>query len=406
MSATSSDNDAVHEANANVLSPPLEGRRNARSSKRKLIFDEASSKTVGCSSPRGDRTPSQFGAGCPVNLHFPLSFMAQAGKRTAAPPDPLLTGRSTQQEAHQMPASKSTSSLAELFPRNLAPEKKFVEAMSMDGRTVLHAQPRHAPASPFSLFCGGGIESSKGGTDTLEDEFEFLDWYLAPNPVWWVSLLPLPNNVDHIVGRDWFLPVIHRESKLTSEHMDAIMHLLVLDLEPHEAPQVALIQPHYAECREILIPYMSGRQPATGSLAWKDAERIFGVGDLGCNHWILYEICQSAELVKVYDPASTEVSPSHVKDTFFSMSYHLPELLEEAGIQSSVPRAHRMRVVNVKSPQQARYCNGGFMVFEYLKCLVSGASVQRADPSNCNRARLRYCSSLFKFGLDWLVKSI
>ncbi|KAH6829758.1 hypothetical protein C2S53_019489 [Perilla frutescens var. hirtella] len=398
MSATSSDNDAVPEANANVLSPPLEGRRNARSSKRKLIFDGASSKTVGCSSSRGDRTPSPFGAGCPVNLHFPLSFMAQAGKRTAAPPDPLLTGRSTQQEAHQTPASKSTSSLAELFPRNLAPEKKFVEAMSMDGRTVLHAQPRHAPASPFSLFCGGGVEPSKGGTDTLEDEFEFLDWYLAPDPVWCD-----PSGIKVDVG---------------GKHMDAIMHLLVLDLEPHEAPQVrnwtfldikcwvALIQPHYAECREILIPYVSGRQPATGSLSWKDAERIFGVGDLGCNHWILYEICQSAELVKVYDPASTEVSPSHVKDTFFSMSYHLPELLEEAGIQSSVPRAHRMRVVNVKSPQQARYCDGGFMVFEYLKCLVSGASVQRADPSNCNRARLRYCSSLFKFGLDWLVKSI
>ncbi|KAH6811656.1 AP2/B3-like transcriptional factor family protein [Perilla frutescens var. frutescens] len=117
-----------------------------------------------------------------------------------------------------------------------------------------------------------------------------------------VSLLPLPNNVEDKVGRDWFLPVIHRESKLTQEHMDAIPHLLVLDFQPHEAPRVrnwtfldfkcwvALIQPHYDDCRETLSPYVSGRLPTTGSLAWKDAERIFGVGDLGSNHWILYEI--------------------------------------------------------------------------------------------------------------------
>ncbi|KAH6811657.1 hypothetical protein C2S51_025419 [Perilla frutescens var. frutescens] len=88
MSATSSDNEAamlVPDAKADVLSPPLEGGRNARVAKRKLIFDGASSKTVDCSSPRGDRTPSPFGASCPVNLHFPLTFMASARKRHAAP---------------------------------------------------------------------------------------------------------------------------------------------------------------------------------------------------------------------------------------------------------------------------------------------------------------------------------
>ncbi|KAH6787680.1 hypothetical protein C2S52_007232 [Perilla frutescens var. hirtella] len=329
MSATSSDNEAVLEAKADVLSPPLEGRRNVKSTKRKLIFDGASSKTVDCSSPRGDHTPSPFRASCPVNLHFPLSFMC-------------------------------TSSLAELFPRFVTPEKKFMEAMSMDGRTVLHAEPRHAPASPYSLICGAGVESSKGSTDILEDEFEFLDWYIASDLV---SLLPLPNNVEHGVGRDWFLPVIHRESKLTPEHMDSIMYLLVLDLEPHEAPRV--------------------------------------------RNWTFLDFnCWSEELVKVYDPVSTEVSPSHMKDTFFSLSYHLPELFEEAGIGTSVPRAHRLRVVKVKSPQLARYCDGGFMVFDYLKCLVSGASVQRANPSNCNHARLHYCVSLFKFGLEWLVRFV
>ncbi|KAH6824119.1 hypothetical protein C2S53_012004 [Perilla frutescens var. hirtella] len=343
MSATSSDNEAVMlvpEVKVDVLSPPLEGGRNARSAKRKFSFDGASSKTVDCSSPKGDRTPSPFGATCP-----------------------------------------GTSSLAKLFPRFIAPEKKFVEAMVIDGRTVLHAEPRHAPASPFSLICGAGGESSKGSANTLEDEFEFLDWYHAPNPMWWVSLLSLPNNVEDSAERDWFLPVIHRESKLTQEYMDVILHPLVQNFEPHEAPWVRnwtfldfKCWSHYDECWEILSPYVSGRQPTTGSLAWKDVERIFGVGDLDSNHWILYEICKSEELVRVYDPMANEMSPSHVNDTFFSMSYHSPDLFEEAEIEFGFPRAHRWRV--------------------------------SANPSHCNRARLRYCASLFKFGMEWLVRSV
>ncbi|KAH6807118.1 hypothetical protein C2S51_028226 [Perilla frutescens var. frutescens] len=243
MSATSSDNEAamlVPEVKVDVLSPPLEGGRNARSAKRKLSFDGASSKTIDYSSPRGDRTPSPFGATCPGR------------KETCGPPVSLLTGHSSQQFGHPPPESKGTSSLAELFPQFVIPEKKFMEAMAMDGRTVLHASPRHVPASPFFLIYGAGVESSKGNTNTLEDEFEFLDWYIVPDPVWWVSLLPLPNNVEDRVGRDWFLPVIHWESKLM--------------------PEVALIQPHYDDCREILSHYVSGRQPTTGSLAWKDAE--------------------------------------------------------------------------------------------------------------------------------------
>ncbi|KAH6824120.1 hypothetical protein C2S53_012005 [Perilla frutescens var. hirtella] len=383
MSVTSSDNEAamlVPEIKADILSPPLKGGRNARSAKRKLSFDGASSKIVDCSLPRSDCTPSPFRATCPVNLHFSLSFMVRSGKRHAVPLVSLLTGRSSQQFGHQPHESKN----------------KFVEPMAIDGRTILHAEPRHAPASPFSLISGAGVESFKGSANTLEDEFEFLDWYHAPDPVWWVSLLPLPNNVEDRVGRNWFLPVIHQESKLTQEHMDVILHLLVQNFEPHEAPPVRnwtfldfKCWPHYDDYREILNPYVWWHQPTMSSLAWKDAERIFGVGDLSSNHWILYEICKIEKLVRVYDPMSNEVSPSHVKDTFFSMSYHLSDLFEEAGIKFGFPRAHRWRVVNVKSPQQARYCDGGFMVLEYLKCLVKGASVLIHPTATCTASLLR-----------------
>ncbi|KAH6774917.1 hypothetical protein C2S52_012478 [Perilla frutescens var. hirtella] len=115
---------------------------------------------------------------------FSTYFYGEGRKETCAPPVSLLTGRNSQQFGHQPHESKGTSSLAELFPRFVTPEKKFVEAMSMDGRAVLHAELRHAPASPFFLICGAGVESSKGSANTLEDEFKFLDWYTTLNPVW------------------------------------------------------------------------------------------------------------------------------------------------------------------------------------------------------------------------------
>ncbi|KAH6822349.1 hypothetical protein C2S53_003814 [Perilla frutescens var. hirtella] len=107
--------------------------------------------------------------------------------------------------------------------------------------------------------------------------------------------------------------------KMVGEHCDALINLIIMKAQRvptwfasgwtciEAIGWSALCSENINAVKEHIMPYIEGSYPESGGLPWHEAEKIYGIGHVNENHWVLYVISIHKQDIKVYDSLSKKL---------------------------------------------------------------------------------------------------
>ncbi|KAH6800393.1 hypothetical protein C2S52_000857 [Perilla frutescens var. hirtella] len=253
---------------------------------------------------------------------------------------------------------------------------------------------------------------------TLVKEFEsWLSKSITTVPR---GVLILPFAMVCEADADWFEPLWQRREWLTTDHMNALIDMLLIAsrrepgrfLDGWTALEMicwdALTNENYEIARDRLSQYVLGGFPRDSPLHWGLSSKVYGIGHLHGNHWVCYEVSFNDQLVTVFDSMFVSKSWNEVFGVFKNICQNLSRLCDGYHIWEvkGSPRLPnwRWRAAPARElpPQQTNDHDCGIMSMKYMECLVSGHDVKVINPDRCGVFRRAYCAKIWSLGEELL----
>ncbi|KAH6811874.1 hypothetical protein C2S51_025636 [Perilla frutescens var. frutescens] len=245
---------------------------------------------------------------------------------------------------------------------------------------------------------------------------EFDDWYESRYLHGSSSYVPLPIRMIGEASRDWFKPIWSSTGWLTSEHCDALINLLIIKSKRspcwfetgwtciESLGWQAMTASNIQLVKDRILPYVNGSYPELGGLPWHLADNIYGIGHVGSDHWVMYEISITSQTINVYDSLSRTIQWETIEDSFKNVKTNLAWLCEEGGVWEKLKvDVHKRQVWNLVSiphlPQQSNGSDCGIMAMKFLECKVSGRHLGLLELDMCGEYRMSYCAELYHLGV-------
>lgn len=147
-----------------------------------------------------------------------------------------------------------------------------------------------------------------------------------------------------------------------------------------------------------VVPYVTGEMPSLCGLRWERASHVFGVGNVGTNHWVLFEVSFIQQKVIVFD--SLHMPRSSICDYFSHLCRNIPHVLRSQELwgkmQGESPLRDEWEVeIFPNTPRQATLFDCGIMCMKILECLIRGLPLDNFKPDRCGVFRKSYCSQVY-----------
>lgn len=148
-------------------------------------------------------------------------------------------------------------------------------------------------------------------------------------------------------------------------------------------------------------PYADGKLPSVGRIPWELTNRLFGCGNVGNNHWVLFQVCFQRQEVEVYD--SLGISKDEIAAFFEELCRNIPKALtihrvwenRHRGTSPPIPlRDVWDVVVHERSPKQNNLFDCGILCLKALECITHNIPFSRLDINRCNIYRRSFCAKL------------
>lgn len=145
-------------------------------------------------------------------------------------------------------------------------------------------------------------------------------------------------------------------------------------------------------------PYLNGDIPRLCGIPWERASHLFGVGNVGKDHWVLFKVSFLQQQVIVYDSLST---PSSTISTYFDhLRRNFPRVMRSkqlwGKLATDIPLRDEWQIVIC--PNTPKQCNGhdcGIMAMKYMECLIRELPFKKIIPTRGAIYRRSYCAQLY-----------
>ncbi|KAH6808095.1 hypothetical protein C2S51_029203 [Perilla frutescens var. frutescens] len=143
--------------------------------------------------------------------------------------------------------------------------------------------------------------------------------------------LMLPMKMVGEVPQSWFINLWDIEGWLSNKHIESRHGLLVVGhaLKPYDG---TFCSENINPIKERIMQYVEGSYLEFGGLPWHEAEKIYGIGHVNENHWVLYVISINEQDIKVYDSLSKKLEWAIIEHTFNVVRRNLQWLCEVGGV--------------------------------------------------------------------------
>ncbi|KAL8548469.1 hypothetical protein ACS0TY_007680 [Phlomoides rotata] len=227
----------------------------------------------------------------------------------------------------------------------------------------------------------------------------------------------------------WFDSIWDDQGWLVSENIDAIMNLIIL--KAHKWPETfnkwwttvdltfwaKMTNAVYVNWKKadkrndwawldeenVVIDYILGKLPLHGTgRAWLFVDKVFGVGHVTNNHWVLYKMCVSTQVITVYDSLGGDGGRGNPR--YLSPVRKLASLMR--GICKDLLKSHKglgsagwkkpwVVQLCTHAPQQLDGSSCGILCMKMFECLISDTNIRDINPERCSQFRKKYRVEMF-----------
>lgn len=150
--------------------------------------------------------------------------------------------------------------------------------------------------------------------------------------------------------------------------------------------------------------HVKGGKPKHSGIPWDAIKRLFGCGNVGKDHWVLFEVSWKLQQVIVYD--SMHSGQECISSYFEELARKIPKVLkvhrvwerQQRGISPPVPLREVWDVAVFEgSPQQPNTFDCGIFCMKVLECITRNIPFHGLNTKRGAIYRRSYCAKLW----DW-----
>lgn len=153
---------------------------------------------------------------------------------------------------------------------------------------------------------------------------------------------------------------------------------------------------------DFMLPYLGGEKPLYG-VPWKSCSRLFGVGNVNENHWILFSVSFPNQEIIAYDSLGL---PHYMISAYLSnLCKNIPKMILQQNLIKEMsflePFSMEWPVkVSSDTPELENLSDCGIVVIKVLECLVRGIDLKHISPERSDIYRKSYCVKLHAWAVE------